>query len=1047
MDVGPTNSPDLEGDCDDGYVGLSPLSSRYSSCGESEFDRYCSANSAMGTPSVCSSMGFFHDSVDSDFVSLKGMESFDLGGSRVSKGFGESSRSRVLDKDRSFGSCSDDALFGSSDEREGLSLSGSGDNVESSSLGNGVTSIVRSKAEVRRVKGFGSEVGKKENLAVLLKNVESVFLQGAVAARNVADNLLDCNHADEMEDERCREEDETSSRYEHSDGEDSMFGSDDGSQPRAYYVKNVDDRCDEDEGCGSSVLMDPSVAFGSKDWEDFELGGIEESNGIQLPDNFWERQELISNKETGSLDFTTVQSPCKEKFQGHAEEKLTREVTVGTNDLLAEDKSLEGQLTHLTASRHFLNSGSSNQIDVNDGSDEYLNSCSMNNIFEKSYSTIHAPTGVDMGSNPCEEESKNQGVSLNHNDRVALHQHLDNPPDLEVGEDSFPSMDAYANNRLHALEGDRVKSYVGDVSSSVSSRTEIDKDRNHVDLNLSDDKFISRKGKDFEMDAFYDDIVHEMEEILLDSSDSAGMRLKQKRSTFHSNQSSSPRDDGSTASTVDLDDGYPFIHHPFEVDGIEVVGAKQRKGDVSLSERLVGVREYTVYIIRVWSGENKWEVERRYRDFYTLYRRLKTYFADQGWVLPPPWSSVERESRKLFGNASPHVVSERSTLIQDCLSSILQSKYFSSLPSALVWFLSPPETTLTSSRSDDTAHQSNVGVAPERLPSLGKTISLIVDLHPQKSVKELLDKQHYTCAGCHTDFDNGKTRMQELVLSFGWGKPRLCEYTGQLFCSSCHQNETAVLPGRVLHHWDFTSYPVSQMAKSYLDSIVDKPMLCVSAANPFLFSKVPTLLHIVGVRRKIGTMLSHIRCTYRRSVYRKLGYRKYLLETNDFFALRDLVDLSKGAFAALPSILEAVLKKMQEHITELCLECCDNGLPCGARHACSNPSSLIFPFQEEQEIQRCKSCTSVFHKDCYTKLAECPCGVIFNELNTKRSIPKLKHGNASGENGSSSTKKLDVKSSVEFISSLFSMSKQEKIKDRKDGENVILMGSLPSNSL
>ena len=76
-------------------------------------------------------------------------------------------------------------------------------------------------------------------------------------------------------------------------------------------------------------------------------------------------------------------------------------------------------------------------------------------------------------------------------------------------------------------------------------------------------------------------------------------------------------------------------------------------------------------------------------------------------------------------------------------------------------------------------------------------------------------------------------------------------------------------------------------------------MLCVSAANPFLFSKVPTLLHTVGVRRKIGTMLPHIRCSFRRSVYRRLGYRKYLLESNDFFALRDLVDLSKGAFAGM----------------------------------------------------------------------------------------------------------------------------------------------------
>ncbi|KAK9747890.1 hypothetical protein RND81_02G021700 [Saponaria officinalis] len=1032
MEVGPTSeevkevkSPVLDVDFekfDDGDAGLSPLSSQYSSCGESEFDRYCSANSVMGTPSVCSSMGFFHDSVDSDFLSLKDVEGFNLGGSRVSTGFGESSRSTVLDRDRDFGSCSGDVFSVSNDEREGLSRSG--DNEGCSSSGN--------------VKAFDSEVGKKENLAVLLKNVESVFLQGAVAARSVADNLLDCNHADEMEDERCREEDESSSRYEHSDGEDSMFnfGSDDAFQARAHYVKNANGKCDEDDGCGNSVLMNPSVAFGSKDWEDFELGGIEGSNGIQIPDNFWEREELISENETGFRDSTSVKSTFKEKSQEHVEAKFKREVTVGTNDLLVEDKSMDGQQSHVTASGHLLHSASSKQIDGNDGSDEYLESCSMYNIFEKNCSPILAPVAVDMGSTPCEEESKNEGILPDFGDHVALQKRLNNPPDLEVDE-----VGASANHRFDVVEGNRMISNSEDASSSVSSWLESDKGRNHDDLNLAEDKFITRKGKDLEMDAFHDDIVHEMEEILLDSCDSTAMRLKQKRSTLHSKQSSSINDDGSTTTTIDLDDGYSSTQHSFRVSGIEVVGAKQLKGDVSLSERLVGVREYTVYVIRVWSGKNKWEVERRYRDFYTLYRRLKTYFDDQEWVLPPPWSFVEKESRKLFGNASPHVVSERSTLIQECLSSVLQSTHFSSLPSALVWFLSPPNSILTSSQSND------VGADLGRVSTLGKTISLVVDLHPHKSVKELLEKQRYTCAGCHTEFDSGKTRMQEFVLSFGWGKPRLCEYTGQLFCSSCHKNETAVLPARVLHHWDFTPYPVSQLAKSFLDSIVDKPMLCVSAANPFLFSKVPNLLHIVGVRRKIGTMLPHIRCTYRRSVYGRLGYQKYLLETNDFFALRDLIDLSKGVFAALPSILEAVLKKMQEHITELCLECCDNGIPCGARHACSNPSSLIFPFQGEQEIQRCKSCTSVFHKECFTKLAECPCGVVFSKLNTNHSLTKPKLGNAGSETGSSSAKKLDVKSPVEFISNLFSMSKQEKMKDPKDGENVILMGSLPSNSL
>lgn len=76
-----------------------------------------------------------------------------------------------------------------------------------------------------------------------------------------------------------------------------------------------------------------------------------------------------------------------------------------------------------------------------------------------------------------------------------------------------------------------------------------------------------------------------------------------------------------------------------------------------------------------------------------------------------------------------------------------------------------------------------------------------------------------------------------------------------------------------------------------------QPMLCVSAVNPFLFSKVPALLHVMNIRKKIGAMLPYVRCPFRKSIQRGLGCRRHLLESNDFFALRDLVDLSKGPFA------------------------------------------------------------------------------------------------------------------------------------------------------
>lgn len=329
--------------------------------------------------------------------------------------------------------------------------------------------------------------------------------------------------------------------------------------------------------------------------------------------------------------------------------------------------------------------------------------------------------------------------------------------------------------------------------------------------------------KGIELNDFYDEIVNDMEDILLESVESPMSRFTCNPRINQSHFSRPTRDGGSSASTSDADYAYNLIQQPLEIDRVEVVGTSQKKGDVSFSERLVGVQKYTVYKIRVWNGQDHWEVEHRYRDFNTLYHRLKKLFSDNGWCLPSSWSSVERESRKLFGNASPDVIADRSVLIQECLQSVIHRRYPSSILNALTSFLSPSDTVPDSPASGTSVSPSANGRSEiEKVSTLGKTISLVVEIRPLKSMKQMMDAQHYRCAGCHKNFGDGRTRMQEFVHSLGWGKPRLCEYSGQLFCSSCHTNDTAILPARVLHNWDFTRYPVSQMAKSFLDSINDQ---------------------------------------------------------------------------------------------------------------------------------------------------------------------------------------------------------------------------------
>lgn len=339
----------------------------------------------------------------------------------------------------------------------------------------------------------------------------------------------------------------------------------------------------------------------------------------------------------------------------------------------------------------------------------------------------------------------------------------------------------------------------------------------------------------------FDDMVQEMEHILLNSGEP---HESASFTDYHANNSSQAhhfRDGSTTASTSGTDDAYvyPLPHHPSKIDWVEVVGAKQRTGDVSFGERMVGVREYTVYLLKVKSGEDDWEIERRYREFYALYQQLKLLFAEKGFSLPPAWRNVEKESSKLFGNASPDIVNERSSLIQDCLCSLLVSSYPFGTPTPLVSFLSPgspayeysllktliPRSLQRLSSDSHSKGSSCNGTSHKDSASMGKTISLVVEDRPRKSTRQLLELQHYNCAGCHRHLDAGRTMLQEIVQTIGWNKPRFCAYTGQLFCASCHTNDTAVLPAKVLHHWDFSLYPISQLAKAYLDSIYDQVMI------------------------------------------------------------------------------------------------------------------------------------------------------------------------------------------------------------------------------
>lgn len=1050
----------------------SPVSSRshYSSCGESELERYCSANSVMGTPSLCGSVGTFQDRLDSDFGSLtsfrlgddSALENFTLGDTKPQHKQLVSLHDLPDDAGDTRGSTSELPTLWDSNTALDEGLYGEDDK--------GGVIQWRDRANLRTIQtSFQNKVAQhKENAETIEASHFSVGVTQGSQSHMTTEQVDGCLEGlnsesvmdfDRKEDGRCSGEGENSSRCEHSEGEDSMFGYDTEEDKHIdlYHRRNIifpDQTSGRNE---NTLLMTSSIAFGSDDWDDF----MQETGGNPLVpmvrDEIHEQKQQNMESEANHLK-SALASPTSvpEKQEDASTTPL------GSNQGQVADELAVSTKTGSKNSTNHLKVGEAEQVEkvkdmlvtTNQAEGaiepaEYLQTCTVTNVFETGQEEAPLKEVLNISDSGLKQEhqytSTEEATGIDdsrvsesiESDKTQLQ--LDPLSDITVSHRCSASVEATEDQWMEVLKNHQSTS----LQSSDDNNMKLTVKESPVSFNLSEDRPTPIKTEKLELNGFYDEVVHEMEEILLDSGESPGARFTQGNRTSKSHVSLPLRDGGSTASTSGTDDAHLVIQRPLRIDGVEVVGARQKKGDVSLSERLVGVKEYTVYKIRVWSGEDSWEVERRYRDFCTLYRRLKTFFISRGWILPSPWSSVERESRKIFGNASPDVIADRSALIQECLQSILHSRLVSNLPSALSWFLSPSKA-VPSPPALDTRMPSSFstrGAETESVATLGKTISLVVETQPYKPTKQMLEAQHNTCAGCHRHFDDGKTRMWDLVQTLGWGKPRLCKYSGQLFCSLCHTNETAVLPARVLHFWDFTQYPVSQFAKSYLDSIQDQPMLCVSAVNPFLFSKVPALQHVTNVRKKIGAMLPFVRCPFRRAIYKGLGSRRYLLESNDFFALRDLIDLSKGVFAALPVMVETVSRKILEHIMEQCLICCDAGVPCDARQACDDPSSLIFPFQEG-EVERCRSCELVFHKVCFKKLSSCPCGA-------QLKLYESKGGVDSEEDGTLDLlgTKTDSRSPVRFLSGLFSKAMPEKLLGSRNSDTVILMGSLPSTSL
>lgn len=308
------------------------------------------------------------------------------------------------------------------------------------------------------------------------------------------------------------------------------------------------------------------------------------------------------------------------------------------------------------------------------------------------------------------------------------------------------------------------------------------------------------------------------------------------------------------------------------------------------------------------------QTARRFSDLVTLSKTL----IKQEVELPQSWANLNKikavNGKKRFSN---EVIEARLAMLRQCLWDLMMV-----FPESLIWtavaqFLDAPLSLLRATKSRQRtglyADDKVKDLVTERMATHQHSMALIVDLPANVSDETLYEMQGGICAGCEVFLPNIRQQRSMFHTSTS---PRKCDYTGLLFCHKCHRMENAYLPSRVLHCWDFSKYPVSLSAKTYINSIFTSPVLCIHAINPGLLASVPVLAHLEQLRRQIVEKMDKLRSKGMEgkrialSLEENAGGNKHLIQNAEYWSMKDLADISRGVFARLPRWLEAVNKEI-----------------------------------------------------------------------------------------------------------------------------------------
>ncbi|KAG5326878.1 RUBIC protein, partial [Acromyrmex heyeri] len=269
------------------------------------------------------------------------------------------------------------------------------------------------------------------------------------------------------------------------------------------------------------------------------------------------------------------------------------------------------------------------------------------------------------------------------------------------------------------------------------------------------------------------------------------------------------------------------------------------------------------------------------------------------------------------------------------------------LPMPKSWPVSPDEIEIEDARTIPL--RGTIEWAPPRP-------QIIFTPHPPPVRRMLIAKQNYRCAGCG----------MKVAVKYA-NRFRYCEYLGRYFCTGCHTNQVAFIPGKILSKWDFNRYPVSNFSYRLLDQMMSDPLFQVNDLNPLLYRRIKQLDKTRLLRTKLFFLKDFLfACRFASSLQDVLKKESnYIINDPHVYSIQDLINVKLGVlFVRLQELVQICCA----HIVD-CELCQARGFVCEL--CCSK--DVIFPWDLSKVI-RCEKCGACFHIDCKhgSDKVECP---------------------------------------------------------------------------